>query len=336
MLIIDFGFHFKQMIHASYYWGRSDTVLLSNDEELNKGNFDRIHRFKTKFSALKILMLMFFYLIKGERVVVLTAPEYGERRYDELVRLIFAFICMIFGKKIDLYIKNTHVYIGNNYLYKCIEYVDTIHFESKTQLDYFFSKVEINKNKCRVTYVYYPNIHTVDESVSAALVLKKDKINIGLVGQFDSERREYEKLYSLGADFYDKYRLVQIGRIRKDHFKTQCDYKNFKCNGMIMFIKDDYCTRELDFLLSQCDMLISFNSPNFNYDKGKGTAVFSEAISHKKKLLVPNFLPQASEFSNFCDTFDKNLEQSINQLNIRTVSSSVWNQYSVESVRLEK
>ncbi|MCR9684643.1 hypothetical protein NB600_02240 [Vibrio antiquarius] len=335
MLILDFGFHFKQMIHASYYWGRCDTVLLSNDEDLNKGDFNRIYRFKTKFSALKILMLMFFYLIKGDRVVVLTAPEYGERKYDELVRFIFLFICMLFGKKIDLYIKNTHVYIGNKYLYGCMKYVKTIHFESKTQLDYFLSQVGISKDKCRVTYVYYPDVYAVDDSASSDLILKKDKINVGLLGQFDSERREYKKLYSLGSDFYDRYRLIQIGRVRKDHFKTQCDYKNFKCNGMIMFIKDEYCTRELDFLLSQCDMLISFNSPNFNYDKGKGTAVFSEAISHKKKLLVPKFLPQANEFSSFCDTFDNNLEQSINKLNIKSVSSCVWKQYSVERVRLK-
>ncbi|TKF23446.1 hypothetical protein FCV43_03280 [Vibrio genomosp. F6] len=330
MLIVDFGFHFKQMIHASHYWGESETVVLAGHENIATGKFRRIHRFSRKLSSLKILFLMLGFLVKGKDVVVLTAPEYGSRYYDKLIQFLFFLVTHTFGKKITLYIKNTHIYEKNSFLKHSIKNVKELHFESYTQMDYFRSKLNC-KSKCIVSYVYYPDLLDIRNESNIRIVTKKRIV--GLVGQFDSERRNYDCLFSLSDEFFNKFEIVQIGRIRFNHSDTMNVYTKLYNKGIVTFIKDDYTTSEIDYLISKSDILLSLNSSDFNYDKGKGTAVFSEAISQKKKLVTPSFLPQNEEFLGFCTPYDNDLKTAIYNSLEKEVCDTEWHKYSISYLR---
>ena len=160
-ILIDFGFHYKQMIHASYFWNQYKLKTITRSDkgiEIEAGNFNEIVSATDKFLTLKIILFCFFNASNSEKIIVLTGPEYGDSFRAQIIRFFWFVFCVIFRRKVTIYVKNTSAYRNYKFLKKTCFWVDKCLFESELQRDFFLSKVNVKRNKTGIVYVYYPDI----------------------------------------------------------------------------------------------------------------------------------------------------------------------------------
>lgn len=297
-LIIDHGYHYKQIKHCAYLWRKFNigvVVPKGQEEQVNCRNIEHLHSLPSKgfsvFLSLYIFMLSFRY----NKFIFLTGPEYGSGILANVNKFLFYLFCFIFNKSIVIYVKNTSSYQNSCFLTKSLSYVTALLFESEYQKKYFKDNVKCDIDKCKVAYVYYPDYDEMTKFVSDKIQpIDSGKILVGLIGQFDLERRDYQPLFDLLKNQdCSNYEFYQIGRVASNSSHHKKD-----TSENIKFIKDEYTSDELDYLISQMDILLSMNSKEANYDNGKGTAAFSEALSAKKPLIVPKFLEVYTEYVN--------------------------------------
>ncbi|WP_206747515.1 hypothetical protein, partial [Vibrio breoganii] len=291
-----------------------------------------IYTFK-KYLQLNLLYQSLIYLIKGHRVVYLTGPEYGKGIKLFIVRCLWFSLMAFYGKRSSLYIKNVDVY-SNNCLLKCtLKYVQEIYFESYLQKKYFLKIYPHLEYKSRVSYVYYPK--EIYESRGSIITGKSKKLRVGLVGQFDARRRDYRVLIQFIEDYPDLLNEIefwQIGRVKNDNASLKMKKE---LSHVVQFKKEDYSTKELDEMIQASDVLISFNSVDCGYDKGKGTAAFGDAICLRKPLIVPEFLSAYKEFSDFSYYYKTAdcIYKLLKERKFRNIEPSVFDRFNPDEIK---
>lgn len=332
-LIIDHGFHFKQISHCAYLWKdyKIDAIIPKpGKEQVVCEYINKLHLLPLKGFSILLSFYIFFVSFKYDKFIFLTGPEYGKGFKFKFNMFLFYTFSVFFRKQIVVYVKNTSVYQNNLTLQRVIRNVAAVFFESKHQMDYFLECIECDENKCKVAYVYYPDFQKKIEDELFYLE-STEKIKVGLIGQFDKERRDYNPLIELlSKNDCRNYTFYQIGRVAKGSLEL----KN-ELIGKVNFIKDDYTSDEVDYLIQQMDVLLSMNSINSGYSKGKGTAAFSEAISAKKRLIIPKFLDVYYEFKDYviyyenCESLLSALKES--ELHQANLDFSIFSSSGVDS-----
>lgn len=334
-ILIDFGLHYKQMLHASYFWDQYKLKTIITDKkknDLEDGNFNEIIAVRNNFLMLKMIIFCFFNAFNSKKVIVLTGPEYGNYYKYLIIRFLWFIFCLMFRQKIIIYVKNTSAYSKCKFLKKTCVLVDRCLFESELQRDSFLSKIKINKNKTGVVYVYYPDVFAKTTVENKSLT---SKITVGLIGQFDINRRDYSELLSLLDEnlLAEDYEFIQIGRFIPSDQATKIKNKYY---GRLRFIKDDFSSKEIDEYISSCDVLLSMNKKASEYAHGKGTAAFGEAIAARKPLIVPSFLNIYTEFKDVCKFYndDKTLIDALKESAKLNLVNQAYRKYESKNVML--
>lgn len=305
-LLVDFGNHYKQIRHAAYAWRHYRVDLICGKSA--KNNLDLVSDNETILiedvrHALRFWVGCFFYMIcntfKYSKLIVLTAPEYTTGKTGVFIRLMWLCVCIGYTNRVCIYVKNSNAYGKSILLRLTLKFAAKVFFESKVQMDYFEKNILVGNNNFAVSYVYYSDIpngekqHANNEKLDQ---MRTDgNIVVGLIGAFDTSRRNYESLISA----HDKGLLkglsfVQIGRFVGDTQTKQ------RLLPFTTFLRDEFSVEELDELLGNCDVLLSMNTDSLGYQSHKGTAAFSEAASLSKPLVVPKFMEVHSEYRDFC------------------------------------
>ncbi|MBY8203915.1 hypothetical protein KW531_00500 [Vibrio fluvialis] len=299
-LIIDHGYHFKQIYHCAHLWSKYDISTVVPNKlgaDLNCHLIKRVYRAPVKGFSLFLSIYIFLLSFKYDKFIFLTGPEYGSGIIAKINRLFFLVFCCFFKKNIIVYVKNTHSYQSSKLLQIASKYVRFLLFESDHQRDFFASELDCDIKKCKTAYVYYPDFcYGLDNEKNAINIAESnERLRVGIIGQFDTARRDYMPLISiLNNKELSDIEFYQIGRV----VDSSVDLKK-QIEDRVVFIKDDYNSEEIDYLVSKMDVLLSMNSTQANYDSGKGTAAFCEAIAAKRTLIVPRFLDVYKEFSSF-------------------------------------
>ncbi|MEY8213585.1 MAG: hypothetical protein RPR97_03770 [Colwellia sp.] len=299
VLLMDFDNHHKQMIHAIRAWSFFSIDVISSCSNIKNNSYPKGTNFiglNDKFYPVMKLLILFWITFKYNKVVVLTAPELGGGFFKSIYRFVWLMYLFLFGHKVSLYVKNSHAYLDHASLKLSIRFVEYVFFESESQKNFFNFHVLDAGSKSKISYVYYADVVEGGEE-SQKSPNGNGKIRVGLIGQFDTKRRDYSILLDT-VDECDRagVEFIQIGR-----FVNTAENREVRkvLGGSVKFLKEDYTVSELDDMLMTCDLLLSLNNTNTGYDKGKGTAAYGEAISVRKSVILPRFLDFNEEFSGF-------------------------------------
>jgi hypothetical protein len=299
VLLMDFDNHHKQMVHAIRAWGFFSVFVMTKHSNIENRSYAEETKFvglRDRFYPLMKLLTLFWVSLKYNKIVVLTAPELGCGFFKSIYRFVWLVYLFMFGYKVSLYVKNSHAYIDNISLKLSIKFVEYVFFESESQKNFFNLHVKNIRSKSKLSYVYYSDV--VGEKKSSKELLSNDgRIKVGLIGQFDTKRRDYSVLLGMS----DKYKGLGVEFIQVGRFVSSNENKCMRIalGDSVKFLKEDYTVSELDALLAECDILLSLNSTETGYDKGKGTAAYGEAISVRKPVVLPEFLNFNEEFRHF-------------------------------------
>ncbi len=309
-LLVDFGQHYKQMRHAAYAWRHYNLHVMCGRTALDKLQLVNDHEMvliEDERHELRFWLGAFLHMVRNRfkynRLIVLTAPEYSDGATGILVRFLWLCVSIIYTNCIYLYVKNGSAYGESLQLRLTLKFARKVFFESKLQKNSFEEHVLKDNKRFAVSYVYYSDIPGNERQCTANAGLPDIRtgknILVGLIGAFDTSRRNYEPLIAA----YENNLLVglnflQIGRF-VENSETRCRMLPFTS-----FLKDEFSVEELDELLESCDVLLSMNTESLGYQSHKGTAAFGEAASVRKPLVVPEFMRVHGEYSDFCFYYD--------------------------------
>lgn len=350
VLLIDFGNHYKQIKHCQALWNFfefeciGDSRLLKAYQEVFSGKLMAPPPGLSNNFSVPILQSLMICLsrYKYDNLIALTGYEYS-KGLPRLIKCLFWFLaCWLYSGKVILYVKNSDAYgveqknlcdrMSAFLLRKTIDFSRLLCFESEMQKRYFHHAVGYSDKDSIVVYVYYSDVEWSDRKPLSESLL-------GLVGQFDTSRRNYDVIsrlkYSLqkkGLCFY------QLGRF----VASETGFKKKEELGDIIrfYEKEELSDSALGDAIEASLILVSLNSSNQPYGKGKGTAAFGDAISKRKLLVMPDFVDPNQEFSDFVFYFDENDDQSFIQAVEAAIAkaksdspASVFDKYSVVNIR---
>lgn len=306
-IFIDFGNHFKQQEHCLRLWSEYNPKILTckkNKDQYNEVTQKHLVLLNEKHYEIKLYLYVIFFGLFYQKIVFVTGPEYDYSKGYKKSALDFL-MCMIaffYNDSLVVYIKNTEKFSSLFRLKYLISRCGMILCESEFQRSYASKLFPKLASKMYVSYVYYS-----DSSADRIPLQENNVLSVALIGQFDSNRRDYLQLISLlkKTQLINKIQFIQVGRYidsDENHFLKQ----TLEGYG-VKFLRNDFTNSQLDHYLSQVDCFLSLNKKSM-YSGGKGTACFSEAIQHKKALIVPEFMGNFTEFSDLFRTYSSEKE----------------------------
>jgi hypothetical protein len=346
ILIIENLFHFWQISEVVNLLKKDfDCKVLLPSQFIKLVNVKKHYFIKSKFRYL-ILLHAIFIAKKFDYIYFSTSPEYPDYPTNLKSFLfyfqqnLFFFIFLIFFKKKTIvYIRGVYRFIPeihSNFVNKFFIWIRKKNFSVITRFvcennnlrnrfKYYFNK---GKKKYLVTTLY-----TRFYDKKRNIFKKNKKLNIGILGVIDPERKSYNLIYDFSKKYKNKIKLIFLGRrLKKDSTSV---INMFKLNDT-KYINGFLTDLQLINWGKNCDILVSLNKKELFYGSLKGTASFGDAISLQKPLVAPNFTDVIKEFKDFTYYFKdkKDLEKILFTFlftnNARKIS---FNKFSIDILR---
>ncbi|MDO6764805.1 hypothetical protein [Agarivorans sp. 1_MG-2023] len=303
--LFDFGNHYKQIIHSKELYktfGEVKVICTKNQKNNYKEFLEADCLDVISFSTL---FFLFVKAVSSSRFVLLTGPFYTKSlvRFLSSVSIFFVLLarrCLF--KWSVVYVKDINSYTNGSVLDRLsLSLANNIFFESEALSKIACSLGVGTKEKNKASYVYFDQVDSSHKQanykvdMSPIMDAKKNGcLIVGVIGQFDTQKRDYQLLLQSKSE---KIFFVQVGR----YVTSESNAKAVnELKGFLNFLQNDFSNRDLDYVLSHCDVLLSLNSDSAGYDSCKGTAAFGEAISVRKPLVIPSFCDKDMEFKSFC------------------------------------
>lgn len=332
-LLIDYGNHYKQCVHVNRLYSEYNTTILTHVSHADKYKNDingcefKILSCNVRMYNLFSLILLFILSWRYERIVFVTGFEYVHGLQKRIISIFWYVYCRIFGKKVNLYIKNSERYkLG--WFKSSLRYVRGLYFESDLLRSNFVDSCDFFiSGKCYTSYVYYYS----KQPENSSIVLSKALVRVGLVGSLDETRRDYSVIAN---NSFENIEFILAGKDTPSRNLITSSLKN-----KIIVQKQSYSSEELDFLMSGCDILLCLNKSTLSYGINKGTGAFADAISVGKPIIAPTWIDEEKEFSSFTHYFSNEQElvgllRSLNLKEVSQLSNTLnFNKFSLERVR---
>ena len=296
--------------------------IVENNLMLLSGNFNihsycpykykyRLTHLKNKIEFFKypIGLVYLFLIIKSFKynyIFITTGPQNVNRKTGLLILFFYSIFILLHGKKTIMGIRDNKKYfrgintnlvdkLKNFIRNKSILKIKLLFFETKTTRNNFTKKFTNIKSKCFINYPYrHVKVFDLKNKFNSNI------IRIGLLGTLSIERKNYKFLISALNKLNKNYRkniiIVVLGEVKMDSIEV---IKKIRKHVNIEYQKNFISQNKLDELASSCHFYVSPLKKGFG-GADKGTGSILDAISTKKRLIIPFHADPKFEFKNFC------------------------------------
>ena len=156
------------------------------------------------------------------------------------------------------------------------------------------------------------------KNVKVKFKFDKKKLNIGILGKVDNNRKDYNMLTRILKNkfFFDtKISLTFLGSANNNLAKKKI--KEFSKLSNKIISKNYFIEKDFVKFGKKCDFLISLNNKTNLYGETRMSGCFGDAILLKKYLYCPTFEDPYREFSDFTFYF-KNVINLVSDVKLRS------------------
>jgi hypothetical protein len=338
LLLIEYTAHFRNAldnfrIFEKFY----DCYFLTTKKNKNKINLIN-KKITFRFPQFLILFYVIFNGFKFKYIYFSTPHEYPDypntliqKIYFIYTFILYLIIFLIYKKKIIFQLRSLHRYfpnissvhkkrifysrLRNFYLQKCENIICESEYLKKKFINMFGKKNCLNKKILVIYYAYSRR------KVKIKMKFNKKKINIGILGTVDKNRKDYSiltKVLEHKFFLYKKISLTFLGSLNTKFSKDKI--KEFSKFSKNIITKKYFTEKEFQKFGKKCTFLISLNNKTNFYGKYRMSGCFGDAIILKKYLYCPSFEDPIREFSNFTFYY-KNFKSMIKNIILYTKKS---------------
>jgi hypothetical protein len=308
--------HYKRLENTVKLFPSSEVTIYLRVENWSydwKDHFTSHQKYKIILAGhnQKFWLRLMLVARKYDKIFVNSGPDFEQMK---TLSLFFIF-CTIYGRKTNVFLCNPVKYLRKKNICAnmsdwlrnfSIYFVKFLSFETETQKKHFL-KCNKSKKACSVIY---------DRHLGERLILntdtllskeeKNNKINIGLLGTLDPNRRNYdlllESIKKLDTHWQEKIEIVTLGA----YLGVKSDEVISKFKEIIELNSTTGWLTEEEFLErgKKCDVLISPLSEKKKYGTLAGTGSFGDAVFLQKKIILPNWVDPEKEFNPIAIYYD--------------------------------
>lgn len=262
---------------------------------------------KCGFKGIPFFAKLIFLGWKYDVINISTGPD-GDHWTSLFSILPFYLVCTLYKRKIIFTFRNISPYLptaDNIYTIlrnKSIRKLKRFTFESKTMRDTFKKRFRIEGALCGVSYDKYTDVQMYNSHFSPHNDYKNEEIRIGLLGHISEKRRDYDlvcnALSQLSNEQRKKLKIVTMGFILDAN-------SNRVIQKLLQSVKVDWqkgMLSEEDFEKRgrSCHIFLAPLNHKKEYGTLFGTGSLGDAISLRKKMIIPAFADPAQEFRDIC------------------------------------
>ena len=338
LLVIEYTAHFRNALDNFKIFEKFfDCYFLTSKKNKNKINLTN-KKIVFRFPQPLILFYVIFNGFRFKYIYFSTPHEYPDYPNTLIEKIFFIYTFMlyliiffIYKKKIIFQLRSLHRYfpnissvhkkktfysrLRNFYLKNCENIICESEYLKKKLVNMLGKKNCLDKKILVIYYAY------ARKKIKIKIKFDRKKINIGILGSVDKNRKNYNTLTKVLEDKFFLNKKISLTFLGSANTKFAEDKINeFSKYTKNIISKNYFSEKEFQKFGKKCTFLISLNNKTNFYGKYRMSGCFGDAIILKKYLYCPSFEDPIREFSDFTFYYN-NLKSMIKNIKFCTKKS---------------